>query len=101
MPSEQTDQHLDWTEENLERVINQIYAQAASDKAFHDKLMADPYEVLNGRIKVPDEYGKRIFAREKNKKMLLLNVPAYETTTVDPAVQAAPNYEVICTVLPW
>ena len=101
MPTEDNIEQLEWSEENLSRVISEIYAKAVSDKTFHDELMADPYAVLNARIKVPDEYTGRVFAREAKKRMLILNVPPYveqgeSRTTALPEA----DYQIICTIFP-
>ena len=91
---------LDWNEDNLRSVMESIYAEAARDKSFHDKFMADPYEALNQRIKVPDEYKDKIFANLKNARRLVINMPPHEEMSANAPSATPADYEVLCTTIP-
>ena len=103
MPNNSPSDRLEWNEENLSKVIADLYAEAETDQALHDQLLADPFEVLDGRIIVPDDYRGGIFARERNKKTLALYVPETGRTRAslpEGTTDAVPqlDYEILCTL---
>ena len=102
MPTEQPSQQLEWTEENLCNVLKQINFEAATNQEFYKKVMAEPYEVLNQRIKVPDQFNRQVFARPANKMMFIMSVPAYNP--LNDVATYQPNeadYQLLCTAKPW
>ena len=96
-------QRLEWNEENFSKVIADLYREAASDPNLHRELLANPYELVNQRIIVPENYQGGILAREMNRDLIMLYVPPYEAaqeTLPEGTTQAQPrpDYEPICTV---
>ena len=94
---------LEWNEENLTKVVADLYREAETNQELHGQLLANPFETLSSRIRVPDDYRGGIFAREKNLNVLMLHVPSYGATTEAlPAgtTQAEPqqDFEILCTV---
>lgn len=95
---------VDWTEANLSKVVSEIYAKAGTDKAFYKKLMKDPYKVLSAKIRVPEDFHSQVFARQANKKMVILNVPSHDESTKStetPSAMPAADYQILCTIVPW
>ena len=102
MPDEPAEK-LEWNEENLSRVVSDLYKEAETDQALHDQLLADPFAVLNTRINVPDDYRGGVFSREKNKKATILYVPDYGVAREalpegTREAEPPPDYEILCTV---
>ena len=105
MPNPDSPERVEWNEENLSKVVAQLYREAESNEALHRQLMNDPYSVLNRRIEVPEGYQGGIFARERSQRAMVMYVPAYgaareelpEGTT---AIDQPPDYDIVCTVRP-
>ena len=101
MPNDVANDPLDWTEANLVKVMSDIYAEAARDSAFYEQLMADPNGVLSSRIKVPEEFNGKVYARQKNKRMFIMNVPSYGTDGPADTVEVPQaDYQILCTTHP-
>ena len=103
MPNDNTGGKLEWTHDNLEQVISDVYSEAGTDQALHTRLMADPFAVLSSRIELPDEYQGKIIAKDQNAKILVLNVPAYgeARAAIEGTTPAAPTPDyLICTTEP-
>jgi hypothetical protein len=104
MPDQESPEQVDWSEENLSKVISDIYARAATDPAYYNQLMAQPYDVLNQKIKVPDHYKGHVYAKPKNSGAFIMHLPvspppdaATGSSEIPPA-----EYQIICTsVPPW
>ena len=105
MPENTPSERPEWNEENLTKAIADLYREAETDEALHQRLMAEPFETLKSRINVPEEYRGGIFAREKGKKTMALYVPPFGaggqalpegTTEAEPQT----DYEILCTVYP-
>lgn len=105
MPENIPSELPDWGEENVTKVIADLYREAQADEALHKRLMSHPFEVLNSRINVPEEFRGGIFARERGKETMALYVPAFgaqsetlpEGTTAD---EPQTDYDILCTVHP-
>lgn len=101
--SDAPSERLEWNEENFAQVVADLYREAETDQALHERLLANPYEVLSGRITVPESYRGGMFAREKGQDIMMLYVPAFGVAraalpegTSDS--EAKPDFEPICTV---
>ena len=106
MPNLDQSEPVEWSEANLSKVISDIYSQAASDPAFYDRLMAQPYEVLNSKINVPDHYKGQVYARPKKSGAFIMNVPtppaAEDAATASARTSEIPpaDYQILCTSWP-
>lgn len=105
MPNENPSERLEWSEENLSQVVAAIYQAAQTDQSLHARLLANPFEVLNSRIVVPDDYRAGIFARERGQETMMLWVSPFGVTkeTLPDGTAAEgekPEYERLCTMLP-
>jgi hypothetical protein len=102
MPNENATEQLDWSEENLSRVVSEIYARAATDRGFYDQLMAQPYDVLNEKIKVPDHYKGHVYAKPKSSGAFIMHIPFAAPGDVSPATSEIPpaDYQILCTPFP-
>ena len=100
MPDNNPSEKLDWSAANLTSVLNGLYAQAQIDRAFRDRLMADPYSVVGELIEIPDAYRNKVLAQNRTDKILVLNVPDFNETAAVAggvrAVDATPDY-LVCT----
>lgn len=105
MPENNPSELPEWNEENLTKAISDLYREAQTDEALHRRLMTTPFEVLNSRINVPEEYRGGIFVREKGKKTMALYVPpfgAQNDALPEGTTEAEPqtDYEILCTMHP-
>ena len=92
----------EWSEENLDSVLANIFREMESDDALRSQLMADPFGALCTRIQVPEEYRGGIFAKDKNRKGLMIYIPergaerqALPAGTAEAETQ--PTFQVLCT----
>lgn len=95
-------ERLEWNEENFAKVLAEIYREAETNEALRNQLLANPFETLNSRVKVPESYQGGIFAREKGQPNMMLHVPTFGVAreampegTSDAEPQ--PDYLPICT----
>ncbi len=105
MPEITPSERLEWNEENLTKVIADLYREVETDEALHKRLMSHPFEVLSSRIDVSEEYRGGIFTREKGKKTMALYVPPFGTPSgvlPEGTAESEPqdNYEILCTIRP-
>ncbi len=105
MPENISTERPEWNEENVTKVIADLYREAETDEDLHKRLMTHPFEVLSSRIDVPEGFRGGIFAREKGKKTMALYVPPFGThNEVLPEgtaeAESQSNYEILCTVHP-
>ena len=106
MPDADPAERLEWNEENFSKVVADLYREAQSDQTLHSRLMTDPYQTLNSRIQVPEEFQGGVFAKSRSKPGITLHVPEYGETIGEALPEGTsetepkPLYEVTCTSPP-
>ena len=106
MPTNNPTNQLNWNEENLQRVVSDLYNEVQTDDGLRQRLLADPFEVLSSRIAIPESYRGGILLTEKGRDSMVLYVPAPATQSSvalpEGTSEASPSkdYQILCTFDP-
>ena len=105
MPTNNPSNQLEWNDENLERTISDLYQEIASDDPLRQRLLTDPFEVLNERIAIPESYRGGILLTPKRQDTMVLYVPPANvdnSAAVEGTSEETPqkDYQMLCTIYP-
>ncbi len=104
MPTNNITNPLDWNEENLERVVTDLYREIESNEGLRQRLLADPFEVLSSRIAIPESYRGGILLTPKGQDTMVFYVPPANAGRTEAAVEGTAeetpqkSYQMLCTV---
>ena len=106
MPTNNLTNPLDWNEENMERVVSDLYRETESDESLRQRLLTEPFEVLSSRIAIPESYRGGILLAQKGQDTMVLYVPATNAEHTEVAAEGTSeetpqkSYQMLCTVDP-
>ncbi len=106
MPTDNPTNPLDWNEENLERVVTDLYREIETDDGLRQRLLTDPFDALSSRIAIPESYRGGILLTPKGQDTMVLYVPAVNAGRTEAAVEGTSEetpqktYQMLCTELP-
>lgn len=106
MPTNNPTNQLEWSDENLERVISDLYREIESDEELRQRLLTEPFDVLSSKIAIPESYRGGILLAPKGQDTMVLYVPAVDARRPDAVVEGTTeempqkDYQVLCTEIP-
>ena len=101
MPTNNPTNQLDWSEENMERVVSNLYREIEKDQGLRQRLLTDPFQVLSSRIAIPESYRGGILSAPKGRDTMVLYVPDENVghTVAAGTTEETPqkSYQMLCT----